>query len=136
MYRVTFTEKQLRLVNTALEEWFRLRLGQCWDLMDDLCERGYDLTKENPQFDEAFANYLGKRNALKPVMETVLRQALCESTVKTDLDNLAIEMWQTIRHQFWLERPDDRKSTWTVDASPALKTTDEPLISIERIKED
>ena len=39
-YQLTVTEKQLRLINTALGEYFRLGLNQWWDLADRLSTNG------------------------------------------------------------------------------------------------
>ena len=49
--------------------------------------------------------------------------------------DLLFEMHQVIRHQLWLDKPEDKRQKWTVDASEAMKLTDEPLIKIEQIKE-
>lgn len=43
-YQLTVTEKQLRLIKTALEEYFRLGLNQWWDLADRLAMIGVDLS--------------------------------------------------------------------------------------------
>lgn len=39
-----------------------------------------------------------------------------------------------IRHQLWLDKPDENKSTMTVDASEAMQFGKEPLAKIEKIK--
>ena len=43
-YQLTVTKKQLRLIKTALEEYFRLGLNQWWDLADRLAMIGVDLS--------------------------------------------------------------------------------------------
>lgn len=51
-------------------------------------------------------------------------------------DNNADVLWdihQVIRHQLWLDRPDDEKSHITVDASTATQIGDEPLAIIEKL---
>ena len=40
------------------------------------------------------------------------------------------DLHQVIRHQLWLDRPDDKKSIATVDASEAMRFGSEPLATI------
>ena len=51
-------------------------------------------------------------------------------------DQTADILWdihQVLRHQLWLDKPDEDKSTITVDASEAMRAGDEPLINIKRL---
>ena len=51
-------------------------------------------------------------------------------------DQTADILWdinQVLRHQLWLDRPDEDKSTVTVDASEEMRVGDEPLIKIKRL---
>lgn len=43
------------------------------------------------------------------------------------------DIHQVLRHQLWLDKPDEDKSTTTVDASEAMRISDEPLITIKQI---
>lgn len=52
MVTITLTEKQLRLLQTAMEEYFRLRMGQAWDFADDICAMNVDVfDPDNPKGD-------------------------------------------------------------------------------------
>ena len=48
--------------------------------------------------------------------------------------DVLFDLHQVIRHQLWLNRPEDKKSNYTVDASEAMQFAQEPLATIERIK--
>lgn len=51
---IELTEPQAKIVLTAVEEWFRLRMGQVWTgLADDMAFDGYDRSKDTDgkQFD-------------------------------------------------------------------------------------
>ena len=43
------------------------------------------------------------------------------------------DIYQVIRHQLWLDRPEENKSHMTVDASTAMRVGKEPLAKIKRI---
>ena len=43
------------------------------------------------------------------------------------------EMYEVLRHQLWLDLPEDKKSPMTVDAYPAFQLSNEPLIEVKKI---
>ena len=54
-------------------------------------------------------------------------------------DQTADILWdihQVLRHQLWLDKPDEEKSTVTVDANEAMRVGDEPLIRIQKMRTD
>ena len=51
-------------------------------------------------------------------------------------DDTADILWdihQCIRHQLWLDRPEDKKSNITVDSDEPMRVGSEPLADIKRI---
>lgn len=133
-YIVELTENQLRIINDALEEYFRLPLNQ-WDILADrLARQGIDLSKDNPKFNENFGRYILKRDAVLEVMKSIGRILWTYSTpAKAEEQLIAEDIWQTIRHQLWI---DDGKPAirWT-DSQPALNLSNEPLPIIKRASE-
>lgn len=50
-----------------------------------------------------------------------------------DSSDIIWDIYQVIRHQLWLDRPEENKSHYTVDASEAMQIGDEPLVKIKKI---
>ena len=129
---VTMTDEQLRLINTALEEYFRLRLNQWWDFADDVCSEGIDFSNKKPNNDKVFDNYIVRRDALKASFEALFRQLTPNNCIKSQNCIDMIDMWETIRHWFWEQRSEKDKKSWTVDSTPPLHEGQYPLIKIEK----
>lgn len=43
------------------------------------------------------------------------------------------QMHEVLRHQLWLDLPEDKKSPMTVDSSPAFQLCDEPLVEVKKL---
>lgn len=50
-----------------------------------------------------------------------------------DTSDILWDIYQVIRHQLWLDKPEDKKSRITVDADEPLSFGTEPLAKINRI---
>lgn len=48
-----------------------------------------------------------------------------------DTADILFDLHQILRHQLWLDRPEDKKSHITVDADDAMQFGTEPLAKIE-----
>lgn len=129
-YTLTINEKQARAINAALEDYFCLRMGQCWELTDDLAFQGFDYTNHT---DEDFNRRIERRNIARELIETVFR-VVFPDPLHHDIGEQARicqDVWQVIRHQLWLDNPD--RSEWTVDSFEPLCVSQEPLVKIERL---
>ena len=51
-----------------------------------------------------------------------------------DVADILFDLHTVIRHQLWLDKPEDKKSSCTVDAYPAHCWGTEPLAIIRRIE--
>lgn len=140
-YQITLTKRQVQLLSYVCGQFSRLICGQDWPfqelmmnawerrckeatgkMMDKQWEGGWsDMRAEA----EGICNYIKKRfwglesNALYGI----------------HYDSTADILWdihQVLRHQLWLDKPDEEKSTVTVDASEAMRVGDEPLIKIKK----
>lgn len=130
-YRLDLTESQLRVVNNALEEYFRIPLNQWGDLAERLASKGVDLTDDKTR-DRNFDRYIEKRNAVNEIFEAAGRVLWGYQVPPKDEEQLIAEdIWQVIRHQLYL----DSGSTdeWRVDAREAIQWGPEPLPRIERV---
>ena len=69
---IEMNETQARLVLAAVEEWFRLRMGQPHDLANGLAMLGFDYNNHSrDEFDER----MRKRDSLQAVIDAMLKIA-------------------------------------------------------------
>ena len=124
-YKIEVTEEQARVIQKSLEEYFRLRLGQCWDFTDEFCMMNCDLSADNPNHDKIFDAFIARRNAMREVMNSAFRigyGARGYLEEKTDDMLIAEDLWDSIRFA-------RGKSRWD---SP-LHLGSEPAAKIEKI---
>lgn len=99
-YTIELTEKQLSIVQNALEEWFRLRMGQDMDFCDDLAKMNADLSPDNPQHKQIFGYYISRRDHMREIMKAFFRIAFEPFgylTEKTKDMLIAETIWDAIR---------------------------------------
>lgn len=131
IYQVTLSESQLRLINKAVEQYFRMRIGQFSDYVDDIVFEGFNYKDHS---DEEFDAVINRRDAASEQFKTAYR-ALTEWPKhhrKTADDQRLIDMWETIRHQFWLDKPEP-KSEFTVDSRPSLNLSGDKPIKVRMV---
>lgn len=102
IYRVELTEEQARVVQYALEEYFRLRLSQCSEFAIDMAETGRDeeMAPDNPNRDLAFEKYLVRRDAIEEMMKAVFKTAFSPTgylNSKTNDMMIAECVWDALR---------------------------------------
>ena len=133
-YRLELTEAQLRVVNAALEEYFRLPLNQWGDLAERLAFNGFLLSHGKVR-DRAFDCCIAKRDAVRAVFEAAGKILWGHEIPPKDNQQLIAEdIWQVIRHQLYLDS--GSTDTWRVDAREPLLLGPEPPAKIERIGGD
>lgn len=128
VYQITVTERQLKLINTALEEFFRIGLNQWGDLADRVANIGFEYPpKDMPNRELVFDRHIHTRDTVRTVLEAAGRILWPYGLNKQDEDNLlAQDIWQAFRHQLWLDRPDRDKLDYCVDGNKPLIQTNEP----------
>lgn len=134
-YAVRLTERQLRLICAAVEEYGRLRMGQTRDLSDDLAFQNYEYKKDDPEFDRR----LLRRDACRELLDLAMRAASNGDYMhfqKTEDVEVALDMYATIRKYFWERRPAEERKEWTVEAGPLYLFGPEPKMEIEEVKGD
>lgn len=129
-YNLELDEEQLSVVNEALEEYFRIRMGQWSGLADDLSSQNVDFHMENKEIhSRVFDRYIITRDCVREIFESVsriLREGLRQ---KTHRMLVAEDIWQVIRHQQWIDR--GAKDDWTVDSRKPMQFSERPLPKIE-----
>lgn len=126
-YKIELTENQLRVVTKAIEEYFRLRMGQDMDFCDDLAFMYTDLSPENPKHDKIFERALSRRDHLRELMVAFFRIAFEPQGYpqrKTDDMLIAEDIWDAVRVA-------TGKSRW----ENPLHVSEEPLPIIEEVSE-
>lgn len=133
-YQLTVTENQLRLINTALEEYFRIGMNQWGDLADRLSRIGVDLSPEHPNHKWIFDTMIHTRDDVRIVLESAGRILWPYGLEKQDESNLiAQDIWQVIRHQLWMDRPDKESMRDCVDSREPFIQSGEPAPKCKKI---
>ena len=99
-YKVTLTEKQMVVIQNALEEYFRLRLGQTIDFADDITSMGVDLSDKNPNKDWCFDMHIANREWVEEIMKAMFRVLWKPYGVPEEKTNemmVAECLWDSIR---------------------------------------
>ena len=130
-YALTVTENQLRVLQIALESYFRTRMGQFWDFADEVAEYGYTYDKANPDNDRLFNDYIHRRDESLTLFEQAYRAACPSPHSKTADMNVAIDLWSAIRYYRWNERPEPKPYD-TVESRHPYQTSGEPMVQIKK----
>ena len=133
-FTITLNERQLRLLQKFCEEYGRLRMGQTWDLSDDLAFQNYEYKKDDPEFDRR----LLRRDATRELLDLAMRAASNGDYMhfqKTEDVMVALDMYSTIRNFFWHQKPEAERDHWTTDADPLYLWGPEPKMEIKKVGE-
>lgn len=123
-------EKQLRLVNEALEEYFRIRMGQWNDLADSLTSKNINLSPDNPNHDKIIQDFFIRRDCVRESLEAVGRMLWgYMDNHKSHEQLIAEDIWRVIRYRLYLES--GSTDTWRVDAYPPIFVSGEPAPKCE-----
>ena len=138
-YTLELTEKQAEIIKIALEEYFRIRMGQFDDLSRELAFTGFNYDKSNKENSEKFNVCVERMSSSQIVFEVALNVAqpmrkhgVCPEQTIEMLQ--AQDIWQVIRHKLYIDRGGDPNG-WCVDAREPLKMSDEPLPKMEVVEE-
>ena len=129
-------EEQAMIVQAALEEWFRIRMGQSHDLANDLAFMGYK--RDDKDHQERFTAAITKRNSLEYVLKALFNIAWPHYGVPQEIDDrthIASDIWSTMRHKLWKARTDGTDD-WRVDSATPIQLGPEPLPVVTVIMED
>ena len=135
-YTIHVTKRQLRLIQNSLEEYFRLRMGQTFDLSDDLAFQHYEYKRDDPEFDERITRRDDGQILLDNAMKAFAANDINHWHKTKDVE-VAIDMWHVIRHFFWEQQPQELKDKYgyTTDAGPVYVFGEEPMIGVEKVSE-
>lgn len=131
IYELTCTEGQLRLINDAIEGYFRLLLGKYFDYADEIAFAGFDYNNhsEKDDFDERIL----RRNLAMELFDAIYQRLFPAARENTPTENALIDIWGTIRHQLWLDREEPKPHS-TVDSSPPLLRSELPPVEVRKVE--
>ena len=125
---IEMSEKQARIVLAAVEEWFRLRMGQSSDLANGLAMLDFDY-KENDRakFDEC----MRRRDALQAVIDAMLRIAFPwrgyqGHDVHPDV-HIASDIWSQLRYDLTHVKNEWTSTPFQMGSEPMVKVTMEDV---------
>lgn len=138
-YQITLNEYQLRILSAACDRYSRLICGQGMEYQD-LFEAAWEKRCRESTGKAMDEHFDGGWYAMREDAESIVSQIKARfwgmpynahyGIYYDNTADLLFEMHQVIRHQLWLDSPEDKRSNITVDASEAMKLTDEPLIEV------
>ena len=130
---VILKEDELRFLQNALEEYFRIRLNQWFDFTTDVATAGYVYDKANPDNDKLFDEYIRRRNKAYDRFTTEVNKVRTWNTPQTAAMQRAQDVWQVIRNRLYLDNGGDPNG-WNVAARTPMSVSGEflPKILIQK----
>lgn len=143
VYQLELTERQARILSYACDQFSRLICGQDWSYQE-LFEAAWEKRCKEATGNMMDKEFEGGWYEMRTDAEAICKQAKkrfwgCESNAMygihyDDTADILFSLHQVIRHQLWLDRPEDQKSHITVDADEAMRYGSEPLAKIKKIE--
>ena len=144
IYTLELTEKQAKLLSYACDRLSRIIEGQDWtfqEFMEEAWEKrckeavgGHGMDKE---WDGGWQNMREDAEAIcKQIKKRFwgLESNTMYGIHYDDVSDILFSIHTVIRHQLWLDRPEENKSHMTVDSDEPMKIGSEPLAIIKRKK--
>lgn len=120
---IEMSETQARITLAAVEEWFRLRMGQHSELSEGLAFYGFD---HNNAKEGEFDRRIQKRQAISEVLKAAMRIAFPDSWgavyENTPEVNIASDMWSQLRWEL-SNKEEWRGEPFQIGAEPMIKVT-------------
>lgn len=141
IYCLHLTEKQLKTINQACNHYSRLICGQDFefrDLFEQAWEKRCKLATGELTHKSWAGGWRQMRERAEKTANDIKRDfwGLDYNTLNgiyyDDTADLLFELHQVIRHQLWLDRPENQRSTITVDSDTPMSLTDEPFAYITK----
>ncbi|MBQ7280571.1 MAG: hypothetical protein IJR13_07620 [Bacteroidales bacterium] len=142
-YQITLNERQLKALSYACNEFSRLICGQDWSYQNLFEEAWEKRCKEatgkimDKQFEGGWHNMRADAEALCKQIKSRfwgLAPNAMHGIYYDETADVLFDIYQVLRHQLWLDRPEDERSIGTVDAYPAMQHGTEELITIKKMK--
>ena len=124
---IEMSETQARIALAAVEEWFRLRMGQHSELSEGLAFYDFD---HNTAREGEFDRRIQKRQAISEVLKAAMRIAFPDSWgavyENTPEVNIASDMWSQLRLEL-SNKEEWRGEPFQMGSEPMIKVTVEDV---------
>lgn len=117
-YRIELNERQLKIIYAALEEWFRIPLGQWTDVANRLA-----FPSAAPVSADEFKGRSSTRDHTLTVLKAAGEIARGRNLYREDDEIIASDMWRILREYTWS----------TQHYRDTYQQSDEPPIKVEAI---
>lgn len=143
VYALSLSKRQAELLSYACDQFARCIQGQDWtfqELMESAWEKRCKEATGESMDDNWDGGWWPMRKEAEEISHRIKKRFWglgVNAMYGIHYDDTADILWdihQVIRHQLWLDRPDNDKSHITVDADEPMRVGDEPLAKIERIE--
>lgn len=125
---IEMSATQTRIVLAAVEEWFRLRMGQHSELAEGLAFYGYKHDEAKPG---EFDSRIQRRSAIAEVLKAAMRIAfpdvygvIYENTPEV---NIASDIWSQLRYDLTEEKTEWMSTPFQMGSEPMVKVTVEDV---------
>lgn len=126
-YVLEVSESQLKLINRAIEGYFRLLMGQFFDYASEIAKNNDKLNPNDPDYRKNFNSYLDRREAAEEAFGLAYAEAHPCTQNKTPEIQRLIDIWAQIRYQIWKDTPEDQKGVGIDSFPPILFSGDLPI---------
>lgn len=141
VYQLELTERQAKILSYACDQFSRLICGQDWSYQE-LFEAAWEKRCKEATGGMMDKEFEGGWDEMRADAEALCKQIKkrfwdCEANAMygihyDDTADILFDLHQVIRHQLWLDRPEDQKSHITVDSDEAMRHGSEPLAVMSR----
>lgn len=144
IYTLHLTERQVKLLSWSCDTFSRLIIGQDWsyqEMFEQAWEKRCKEATGKMMDNEWDGGWQNMRNDAEEISKQIKKRFWgLESRAMYGIhyDDVADILWsihQVLRHQLWLDKPENKKSHITVDADEPMQLGSEPLAIIERVKQ-
>lgn len=143
VYQLELTERQVRILSYACDQFSRLICGQDWSYQE-LFEAAWEKRCKEATGKMIDKEWDGGWDEMRADAEAICKRVKkrfwgCESNAMygiryDDTADILFDIYQILRHRLWLDRPEDKKLHFIVDSDEAMRYGSEPLAKIKKIK--
>lgn len=141
-YNLRITERQAKVLSYACDRLSRIIEGQDWTYQEFMeaawekrCKKAVGGNGMDKEWDGGWHNMRHEAEEICMMIKKRfwgLERNAMNGIYYDDTADILFDLHCVIRHQLWLDRPTDEKSSMTVDAYEAMRVGSEPLAIIER----
>lgn len=130
-YRLTLTDKQLSVLQQALDMYYRVGMGQTREVVEHLLPAGLDIDEFCKRRDAVEHHLIRAKIEAMPDLPTNAYHSIHSEKID-ESNRVACDVYKVIRQHLAYER--NPEGGFQVCFDPIYKQSDEPLPTIEKVK--